>query len=144
MSQVELALTCQNFSVNAVRMSSQTAFRYIAVSNKSDVGCILIECLIKPGVSAKMQGIIAIMSHHVIIGTSAQPRDGKANYALRHILSRTLKWPKTDVEITRGCKSRIKTIAIKGLDIAGREREYISKFKEKLEHASKLKFTSEC
>ncbi|TQS37459.1 hypothetical protein Golomagni_02067 [Golovinomyces magnicellulatus] len=125
-------------------MSSRTAFRYITASNKSDFGRILIECLIKPGVSVKRQGIIDILSNHVIIGISAQPRDGKANCAVRHILSRTLNWPKSDVEITRGCMSRIKTIAIKGLDIAGREKEHITKFKERLEHASKSKLTSEC
>lgn len=43
---------------------------------------------------------------------AAQARDGEANTAVRTVIAKTLKVPKSDVEIAKGMKSREKTVAI--------------------------------
>lgn len=52
------------------------------------------------------------------VRVSAPPVDGKANRALIKLLSRTLGVPSRDVQLTRGQKSRDKTVVIGGLDAA--------------------------
>ena len=43
---------------------------------------------------------------------AAQAREGEANTAVRTVIAKTLKVPKSDVEIAKGMKSREKTVAI--------------------------------
>lgn len=49
------------------------------------------------------------------IKLSAAPIEGKANVALRHLLSKRLRVPKRNIEIISGERSRLKSIRIKGL-----------------------------
>ena len=50
------------------------------------------------------------------VRVSAPPVEGKANGALIKLLSRTLGVPSRDVQLTRGQKSRDKTLLIVGLN----------------------------
>jgi len=46
------------------------------------------------------------------------PEGGKANRAVVELLSKTLKVPKSSIEIVRGETSRVKTVRIEGIDLA--------------------------
>lgn len=52
------------------------------------------------------------------ICVAAQAREGKANTAVKDMIAKTLRVPKSDVEILRGIKSREKIVAVQvGTDI---------------------------
>ncbi|KHJ31366.1 putative duf167 domain protein [Erysiphe necator] len=120
-------------------VTSPKALRYVATSNKRGfVGCIYLNCYIKTGVSAARHGILSVMTSHVSIGVSAKPRHNQANKAVGEIISQSLSWPRSDVEIIKGHKSQLKTVAIKGVVINGEEDEYLAKIRSKLEQNSIL------
>lgn len=48
-----------------------------------------------------------------------------------------LKCPVSDVDVVKGLKSRIKTVAIAGLDMKEDQEAYISRLKEKLHNTVK-------
>lgn len=48
----------------------------------------------------------------VLIKLTAQAHDGAANKALIEYVAKTLKVPKTKIEISSGLKSRIKTLTL--------------------------------
>lgn len=48
----------------------------------------------------------------VLIKLTAQAHDGEANKALIEYVAKTLKVPKTKIEITSGHKSRVKTLTL--------------------------------
>lgn len=50
------------------------------------------------------------------IQVTAAPEDGKANAAIVKLLAKTLKLPKSAVELTAGAASRSKTLRIGGVD----------------------------
>lgn len=53
------------------------------------------------------------MTDEVIdICVAAQAREGEANTAVRTVIAKTLKVPKSDVNIAKGMKSREKTVTI--------------------------------
>ncbi len=59
--------------------------------------------------------IISKESNLYRIKVTAPPVDGKANKALINLLSKKLNCAKSNIEITSGKNSRLKTISIKGL-----------------------------
>ena len=63
---------------------------------------------IKPGTS--QEKIIMVSEHELIVFLRAKPHDGEANAALIKLLSNFFKIPKTAIKITRGLKSRTKTV----------------------------------
>lgn len=63
---------------------------------------------LKPGSSHEK--IIHNQSNEYIVYLRAKPHDGEANEALIKLLSKHFKVPKTTIKITRGLKSRTKTI----------------------------------
>lgn len=48
----------------------------------------------------------------VLIKLTAQAHDGAANKALIEYVAKTLKVPKTKIEISSGLKSRVKTLTL--------------------------------
>lgn len=52
------------------------------------------------------------------IKVTVPPEGGKANRAVVELLSKTLKVPKSSIEITKGETSRIKTVRIEGITLA--------------------------
>lgn len=52
------------------------------------------------------------------IKVTVPPEGGKANKAVVELLSKTLKVPKSSIQITRGETSRIKTVRIEGITLA--------------------------
>lgn len=63
---------------------------------------------VKPGGS--QEKIVATGDQELTVYLRAKPHDGEANSALIKILAKYLNIPKTSLKITRGQKSRIKTI----------------------------------
>ena len=63
---------------------------------------------LKPGSS--QEKIIQTNDNEFTIYLRAKPHDGEANEALIKLLSKHFKVPKTTIKITRGTKSRTKTI----------------------------------
>lgn len=63
---------------------------------------------VKPGSS--QEKIVETAPDELTIYLRAKPHDGEANEALIKLLSKHFKVPKTTIKITRGTKSRTKTI----------------------------------
>lgn len=63
---------------------------------------------LKPGSS--QEKIIQTNDNEFTIYLRAKPHDGEANEALIKLFSKHFKVPKTTIKITRGAKSRTKTI----------------------------------
>ncbi|KAH7369853.1 hypothetical protein BKA65DRAFT_386591 [Rhexocercosporidium sp. MPI-PUGE-AT-0058] len=116
-------------------MASLPVLRHIASSGKSALGCVHIQCHVKPGASKQREGIKSVSDSVVEVCVSAQPKDGEANKAVRELFSDALKCPKSDVEVIRGLRSRDKTVAVAGCDMNGGEEKCISKIKDQLQSA---------
>ena len=66
--------------------------------------------IVKPGSS--QEKILQTGENELTIYLRAKPHDGEANTALIKLLSKHFDIPKTSIKITRGQKSRIKTVEI--------------------------------
>jgi uncharacterized protein (TIGR00251 family) len=84
-----------------------------------------IEVHLQPG--AKRSEIAGFREGVLYAKVTALPRRGQANRALVELMARSLKVPKSAVNIIRGQSSRSKVIAIRGLtseeikDLLGRD-----------------------
>lgn len=65
---------------------------------------------VKPGSS--QEKIVQTGDGELTVYLRAKPHDGEANAALIKILAKHFKVPKTSIAITRGHKSRLKTIEL--------------------------------
>lgn len=102
-----------------------SAIRFVAgkaAKGRIATGTIQLSCHVKPGANANREGISAVTDDIIDVCVAAQARDGEANAAVRAVIAKTLKVPKSDVEITKGLKSREKTVAIQlGRDVTPSE-----------------------
>jgi uncharacterized protein YggU (UPF0235/DUF167 family) len=87
------------------------AIRFAAAKANSPATIHLL-CYVKPGVSAIREGIAAVTNRHIKMYVAAQARDGEANKAVRQVIANALKVAQSDVEVTRGLKSKKKTVAV--------------------------------
>ncbi|CAO2654417.1 Nn.00g111500.m01.CDS01 [Neocucurbitaria sp. VM-36] len=71
-----------------------------------------LTCHVKPGVSPNREGVASVSDESIEICVAAQARDGEANKAVRDVIANALRVPKSDVAVTKGMKSREKTIAV--------------------------------
>ncbi|KAF2994287.1 hypothetical protein E8E13_003443 [Curvularia kusanoi] len=107
-----------------------SAVRFVAgkaAKGRIATGTIQLSCHVKSGASANREGILAVTDEVIDLCVAAQAREGEANAAVRAVIAKTLKVPKSDVEITKGLKSREKIVAIQlGRDVTpGEEVERI-------------------
>lgn len=84
-----------------------------AAKGRTAIGTIQLLCHVKPGASANREGIAAVTNDAIEICVASQAREGEANTAVRGLIAKILKVPKSDVDITRGLKSRDKTITVR-------------------------------
>jgi uncharacterized protein (TIGR00251 family) len=63
---------------------------------------------VKPGSS--QEKVVEPIPGELVVYLRAKPHDGEANTALIKLLSKHFDIPKTSITITRGQKSRVKTI----------------------------------
>lgn len=78
-------------------------------------GAVMIEIEVQPG--AKRQGIVGI-NHwrgRLSVAVRAEAQKGKANNAVLHVLSTTLKISKDQMKIVSGATSRSKKVRIENL-----------------------------
>ena len=54
---------------------------------------------------------------------SAQAREGEANKSIREMIAEVLRVPKSDVEVTKGMKSREKTVVVSNVNTGDRNAE---------------------
>lgn len=64
--------------------------------------------IVKPGTS--QEKVVEATPGELTVYLRAKPHDGEANTAFIKILAKYFGIPKTSIKITRGAKSRIKTI----------------------------------
>ncbi|KAK7712889.1 hypothetical protein SLS57_007633 [Botryosphaeria dothidea] len=116
------------------------AIRFIASKgNKSpSAGSISLACYVKPGASAKREGINSVSDDGVELCVSAQAKEGEANKAVQKLIAEVLKVPKSDVEIAKGMKSREKTVMVHNLAKNRNAEEHIELIRnaliESIEH----------
>lgn len=103
-----------------------SAIRYVAgtaAGGRITTGSIHLLCHVKPGASANREGITAVTDDVIDVCVAAQAREGEANAAVRTVVAKTLKVPKSHVDIAKGMKSRDKTVSIEvGTDITPSEK----------------------
>lgn len=66
----------------------------------------------------------------LLVRVTAAPADGEANAAVFKLLAKSLKLPKTSMEITSGTTAREKTVAVHGVDAPEVERRLASYFEK--------------
>ncbi|KAF2650942.1 YggU-like protein [Lophiostoma macrostomum CBS 122681] len=89
------------------------AIRFVAAKGaKGNAGYIQLLCHVKPGVDARREGVVAVTDEHIEVCVAAQAREGEANKAVREVIAEALHVSKSDVEIMKGLKSRVKTVAV--------------------------------
>ncbi|KAF2746914.1 DUF167-domain-containing protein [Sporormia fimetaria CBS 119925] len=94
-------------------MPLQPAIRLLLSKSPKPTSTILhLLCHVKPGVSAKREGINSVTNDCITVCVSAQAKEGEANKAVREVLAEVLKVPKSDVSIAKGMKSREKTVEV--------------------------------
>ena len=69
-------------------------------------------CHVKPNVNPNREGVASVSDESIEVCVAAQARDGEANKAVTNVIADALGVPKSDVEVTKGMKSREKTIAV--------------------------------
>ncbi|GME24326.1 hypothetical protein BKCO1_8000131 [Neofusicoccum parvum] len=110
------------------------AIRFIASKgNKAtSAGSVSLACHVKPGASAKREGIISVLDEGVELCVSAQAKEGEANKAVQKLFAEVLNVPKSDVEIAKGMKSREKTVMIHNLAKGRSPEEHIESIRNAL------------
>jgi len=79
-------------------------------------GAVVFEVRVAP--RASRSRVIGVQDGALKVALTAPPVDGAANEALRKLLAKTLGVPKSDVEIVRGDRARIKLLRVDGIRAA--------------------------
>jgi hypothetical protein len=79
-------------------------------------GAVVFEVRVAP--RASRSRVIGVQDGALKVALTAPPVDGAANHALRKLLAKRLGVSKSDVEIVRGERSRIKLLRVKGIRAA--------------------------
>ena len=105
------------------------AIRFLAAKGATGLGTIHLVCHVKPGVSASREGISSVTNEAVHICVSAQAKDGEANKAVRELVAEALNVATSDVGITRGLKSREKTVAVNVSSTKSAQEDVVERIK---------------
>ena len=79
-------------------------------------GAVVFEVRVAP--RASRSRVIGVQDGALKVALTAPPIDGAANEALRKLLAKTLGVSKSDVEIVRGDRARIKLLRVDGIRAA--------------------------
>ncbi|KAF4121508.1 uncharacterized protein GMORB2_1915 [Geosmithia morbida] len=113
---------------------ASSAVRFVAASKKSPLGSLQLCLRVKPGVSKAREGIDRVTDSAIDVCVAAQPREGESNRAVIQVLSGVLGVPRSRLHLTRGLKSRDKTVVV--ADVPGDGDEYARAVVELLRKAS--------
>ena len=86
------------------------------LSVREQDGAVVFEVRVAP--RASRSRVIGVQDGALKVALTAPPVDGAANEALRKLLAKMLGVPKSDVEIVRGDRARIKLLRIDGIRAA--------------------------
>ncbi|KAI9749571.1 MAG: hypothetical protein M4579_006822 [Chaenotheca gracillima] len=75
-------------------------------------GTLHLSCHVTPNAATIREGITSITSEQVEVCVSAAPREGEANKAVKELIAQILGVPKSNVAVTKGLKSRDKTVVV--------------------------------
>ncbi|PSR97742.1 hypothetical protein BD289DRAFT_450672 [Coniella lustricola] len=97
-------------------MATRPFIKYVTATSSQKAPTVYLQCRVKPGASKVREGVLALTdgADAVELCVSAAAREGEANKAVVALLCKVLCVPKSDLRITRGIKSREKTVAIGG------------------------------
>lgn len=84
-------------------------------------GNVVLRILAKPG--AKDNGFTDVSTEGVGVQIAAPPTDGEANTELVKFLASTFGVRKSDVSLTRGSRSRQKTVTVSGTNVSDVEKK---------------------
>ncbi|KAG6357952.1 hypothetical protein INS49_013835 [Diaporthe citri] len=115
-------------------MASQRVLQYVAGAKKKPP-TVYLRCHVKPGASKVREGITALTDSTIELCVSAVPRGGESNRAVLAVLSEALGVPKSDLQITRGAKSRDKVVALAGKAVQDSETECVDRLLKRLDDA---------
>ncbi|KAK7700675.1 hypothetical protein SLS64_010819 [Diaporthe eres] len=115
-------------------MASQRVLQYVAGAKKKPP-TVYLRCHVKPGASKVREGITALTDSTIELCVSAVPKDGESNKAVLAVLSEALGVPKSDLQITRGAKSRDKVIALAGKAVQDSDTECVDRLLKRLDDA---------
>lgn len=76
---------------------------------------VFLSIKVKP--NAKHSAILNVQDGNLQITLHASPRENEANLALTALLAKTFQLPKSQIEIIRGKKSRIKLVKLPYSDL---------------------------
>lgn len=93
--------------------------QYITSSKKPAFGSLHIHLHVKPGAHKDREGISSVTDTAINLCVSAQAREGEANKAVIGILSEVLNVPKSNLQLSRGLKSRDKMVVLNGVGSDG-------------------------
>ncbi|KUI72377.1 UPF0235 protein C15orf40 [Cytospora mali] len=116
-------------------MATQRFIQY-AVGSKNKPATVYLQCHVKPGASKVREGITSLTDDAIQLCVSAVPRDGESNKAVLSVLSEALNVAKSDLQITRGLKSRDKVIALRGKIVQDGGEESLSLLIKRLGEAA--------
>ncbi|OAA59647.1 hypothetical protein SPI_05845 [Niveomyces insectorum RCEF 264] len=112
--------------------------RYVAATKKSATGTLYLQCHVKPGASKVREGVTAVTDEAIDICVAAQAREGEANKAVVEVLHKILAVPKSNLQVTRGAKSRDKTVAVNGMvETEDKSAELLDRVRRLLSEAAK-------
>ena len=66
-------------------MAGLPAIRYISSTTKSALGCLHLQCHVKPGASKQREGIVSVSDSVIELCVAAQAKDGDANRAVKEV-----------------------------------------------------------
>ncbi|ROW15643.1 hypothetical protein VPNG_02079 [Cytospora leucostoma] len=107
-------------------------FIHYAVASKSKPATVYLQCRVKPNASKVREGITSLTDDAIEVCVSAVPRNGESNKAVLAVLSEALDVAKSDLQITRGAKSRDKVVALGGKSVQDGEVECRGRLLERL------------
>ncbi|SPO05215.1 related to DUF167 domain protein [Cephalotrichum gorgonifer] len=114
-------------------MSANQAIRFLAGTKKNPLGTLQLQCHVKPGASRVREGVLAVTDEVIELCVAAQAREGEANKAVVKLISEVLDTPKSEIQISRGMKSRDKTVVVSG--VKGAEDEAVKRVEDALRKA---------
>ncbi|PTU24749.1 hypothetical protein P175DRAFT_049088 [Aspergillus ochraceoroseus IBT 24754] len=101
---------------------------------------LYISCRVQPNTAGRREGISLVGAEKVGVCVSSPAERGKANAATVRVFSEVLKFPKTDIRVEKGLRSRDKILRIKDIDIGDESRdEFLTRIRGQLEGASQQK-----
>jgi len=113
------------------------AIRLTASKPPSCIYTLHLLCHVKPGVAPKREGIATITPSSIELCVAARAREGDANRAVKELIAKVLHVPKSDVEISKGSKSREKAVVVSNISVTDKNsvEETIESIRIKIESA---------